>query len=60
MQTHNTGVVSLIPLCVIVKTPLVSKATRNHLIKPTSLEKLRTLSLVSAKLKIEYVTVLQL
>ena len=45
------GVVSSNPTRVIIKTPL---ATGNHLIKSTSLEKLRAVSLVSAKLEIEY------
>ena len=35
------------------KTPLVRKATGNHLIKSISLEEFSTLSLVSAKLEIE-------
>ena len=39
MQTHNIGVVSSIPPCVIFKTPLVRKATGNHLMNSTSLEK---------------------
>ena len=42
MRTHNTRVSSSIPLCVTIKTPLVRKATRNHLIKSTSLEKLQS------------------
>ena len=36
--THNTGFVSTIPLCV-TKAPLVTKATGNHSIKSSSLEK---------------------
>ena len=39
MRTHNTGVVSSIPPCVTFKTPLVMKATGNHLMNSTSLEK---------------------
>ena len=54
MRTHNTGVVSSIPPCVTFKTPLVRKATGNHLMKSISLEKLRALSLVSATLEIEH------
>ena len=34
----QTGVVSLIPACVTLKTPLVRKATGNHLMNSTSLE----------------------
>ena len=30
---HNAGAVSSIPPCVTIKTPLVRKATGNHLIK---------------------------
>ena len=40
---------------VTVKTPLARKVTGNHLIKSTCLEKRKALSLVSAKLEIEYV-----
>ena len=39
MRTHNTGVVSSIPPCVTFKTPLVRKATGNHLMNSTSLGK---------------------
>ena len=39
MGTHNTGVVSSIPPCAAIKTPLVRKATGNHLIESTALEK---------------------
>ena len=39
MWTRNTGVVSSIPSCATFKPPLVRKATENHLIKSTSLEK---------------------
>ena len=40
MRTHNTGVVSSIPPCATFKkTPLVRKATGNHLTNSTSLEK---------------------
>ena len=49
------------PACVTIKTPLLRKATGNHLTKDTSQEKvLRALSLVSAKLKIEYAMQLHL
>ena len=54
MQTHNAGVVGSNRVRVITKTPLVSKATGNYLIKSISLDKLRALSLVSATLEIEY------
>ena len=54
MWTDNTAVVSSIHPCVTIKAPLVRKATGNHLIKSTSLEKLRVLSLISATLEIEY------
>ena len=60
MRTHNTGVVSSILPCVTLKTPSVRKATGNHLVNSISLEKLRALSLVSAKLEIEYATQQQL
>ena len=36
---HNTGDVSMNHTRVTIKTPLVRKATGNHLIKSTSLEK---------------------
>ena len=39
MRNHNTGVVSSIHPCVISKTPLVRKATGNHLMNSTSLQK---------------------
>ena len=39
MRTHNDGAMSLIPPCVTIKTPLVRKATGNHLVNSTSLEK---------------------
>ena len=58
MQIHNTGVASSIPPCVIIKMPLVRKATGNHQMNSTSLKKLRALPLVSATLKIEFVTLL--
>ena len=52
MRTHNIGVVSSITPCVTFQTPLVRKATGNHLMNSTSLEKLKALSLVSATLEI--------
>ena len=54
MLSYCTGAVNSVPPCVTMKTPLLRKAMGNHLIKSTSLEKLRALSLVSATLKIEY------
>ena len=39
MRTHNAGVVSSKLVRVTIKTSLVKKATENHLIKSTSLEK---------------------
>ena len=39
MRTHNTGIVSSIPPCITFETPLVRKATGNHLMNSTSLEK---------------------
>ena len=42
-----------------MKILLVRKATGNHLVESTSLENLRALSLVSAKLEIEYAAVLR-
>ena len=39
MQTHNTGVVSLIHARVIIKAPLARKAMGNHIMNSTSLEK---------------------
>ena len=56
MRTLNTGVVSPIPPCVIFKMPLARKATGNHLMNSTFLEKLRAASLVAATLEIEYAT----
>ena len=53
---RNTGVVSSIPPCVTFKTPLVRKATGNHLMNSSSQAKLRALPLVSATLEIEYAT----
>ena len=38
MQTHDTGLVSPIPPCVTIKTPLARKATGYHFMKSTSLE----------------------
>ena len=38
------------------KTPWMRKARGNHVIKSTSLENLRALSLVSATLEVEYPT----
>ena len=54
MQTHNAGVLGSIPPCVTIKTSLVEKATGNHLMASTSLEKFSALCLVSATLEIEY------
>ena len=45
VQTHNAGVITSIPPCVTFQTPLVRKATGNHLMNSTSLE--RTQSPVS-------------
>ena len=56
MQTQTTGVGSSNPTRVTIRTPLVTKAIGNHLIKSTSLEKFRALSLASATLQIEYAT----
>ena len=39
MWAHNIGTVSSIPPCITIKTLLFWKATGNHLIKSTSLEK---------------------
>ena len=39
MWTHKTGVVSSIPPCVTFETPLARKATGNHLMNSTSVEK---------------------
>ena len=33
MQTHNAGVVSSILPCITIKTPLMRKATGNHVLK---------------------------
>ena len=46
--------VSSIPPCVTSKTPMVRKATGNHLTSSTSVEETQSLSLVSATLEIEY------
>ena len=54
MRTHNTWVFSSVPICVTMITPLVRKATGNYLMKSTSLENVRVMSLVSATLEIEY------
>ena len=43
-------------MCHFKKTLLMRKASGNHLMNSTSLEKLRALSLVSATLKMEYAT----
>ena len=56
LRIHNTGVVSSNPAPATIKAPLVRKATGNHLMNSTSLENLRTLSLVSATLEIELAT----
>ena len=56
MRTHDTWAVSSTPTCVTVRMQLAMKAKGNHLIKSTSTEKLRALSLVSATLEIEYAT----
>ena len=56
MRTHNTGVVSPIPLCVTFKTPYARKTTGNHLMNPTPKKILRALSSVSATLKVKYAT----
>ena len=56
MQTHNTGVMSLNPISITIKAPLVREATGNHLIQSPFLDKLRALSLFSVTLKIEYAT----
>ena len=55
-QTRNPGVVSLMPPCLTIETPLVKEARGNHLIKSSSLEELRGLSLVFSTLKPEYAT----
>ena len=39
MRTHNIGVVSSIPPCVTLKAPFMRKATENHIMNSTSLEK---------------------
>ena len=39
IRTHNTGIIGLNPPRVTMKTPLVRKATGNHLMNSTSLEK---------------------
>ena len=56
MRTLNAGGVSSNPAPVTMKIPLAKKAMEDHLIVFTSLEKVRALSLVSAKLEIEYAT----
>ena len=56
IRTHNTRVVSSKPARVTMKTSLARNATGNHIIKFTSLEKLRVLSSASATLKVEYTT----
>ena len=38
MRTHDTGVVSLNPARVTIKTPLVSKSMEDNPMKSTSLE----------------------
>ena len=48
---YNTGVLSSNPTRVAIKIPLVRKATGSHLIKPTSLEIPRALSMVLLHLK---------
>ena len=52
VRNHNTGVVSSNPAR-HNKAQLMGRATGNHLIKSTSLEKLRAQSLVSVTLEIE-------
>ena len=42
MRTHKTGVVSSNPTRVTIKAPLMRKATGNHLIESTFLEKTQT------------------
>ena len=56
MRTNNAGVVSSSPAGLPIKTLLVRKATRNHRIKSTCLDKAQCMSLVSAKLETEYAT----
>ena len=56
MWTHDTGFASSLPPRVTIEISLGKKATENHLIKSTSLEKLRAPSPVSATLQIEYAT----
>ena len=56
MGTHNTGFVSLISPCATKKAPLMRKATGNHLLKSTFLEKAQYPVLVSATIEIEYAT----
>ena len=55
VRTHSTRVVRSNPARVTIKTPLVGKATGNHLINSISLVK-DSESLVSATLEIEYAT----
>ena len=44
------------PALIAIRTPLLRKATKSHFKSSPSLEKLRALFLVSAKLKVEYAT----
>ena len=39
VRTHYAGVVSSIPPCVTIKSPLIWKVTGNHLIESTFLDK---------------------
>ena len=59
VRSHNAGVIISNPARVTIKAPLSRTATGNHLVKFTSVQKLRALSLVSAPLDIEYVAHLQ-
>ena len=52
----NTRIVSSNPTRATIKTPLVRKSMGKDLMKSTSLEKIGALSLISAKLEIEYAT----
>ena len=54
MQTHNVEVVSSNPARVTIKTQLVRKATRNHLVKSTSIEKTQSPVSGFCYAKIEY------
>ena len=49
MGTPSKGAVSSIPPCVTIKTTLARKATRNHLIEFTSLEKTHARTQVKRK-----------